>query len=84
MKRFITYFFTYDNGKKGRNIGFVRVDQRADTYHMEVHLQGLGQYRGTGAVFLLRGENRLSGEKVGNIDILAILYYYIDVVSNTK
>lgn len=22
--------------------------------------------------------------KVGNIDILAILYYYIDVVSNTK
>ena len=61
MKRFITYLFTYENGIKGKNIGFIRTDQREDTIDMEIHVQGMGRYQGPAQVYLLVKGDGLQG-----------------------
>jgi hypothetical protein len=55
LKRFITYLFTYEKGEKGKNAGFIRVNQREELLDLEVHVQGLGRCQGKAKVFLLVG-----------------------------
>jgi hypothetical protein len=55
VKRFITYLFTYEKGVKGKNAGFIRVNQREGLLELEVHIQGLGRCQGKARVFLLVG-----------------------------
>ena len=39
MRRFITYLYEYNNGKKLKNVGFARVDEREDRVNMELHIR---------------------------------------------
>lgn len=50
MKRFIRYLYEYDQGKRMRNVGFVKVEQMEDECMVHIHGKGLQ----------LTGENRLS------------------------
>jgi hypothetical protein len=67
MKRFITYLFEYENGKKGKNIGFIRVDVRNAVCRMEIHLHNLYRYQGKGQIYLLVNPENLTGLSIGNI-----------------
>ncbi len=49
MKRFIRYLYEYEQGKRTRNVGFVKVEQ--DDYECTVHVHGKGL--------------RMNGEKLG-------------------
>ena len=69
MKRFITYLFTYENGIKGKNIGFIRTDQREDTIDMEIHVQGMGRYQGPAQVYLLVKGDGLQGIPIGEFSL---------------
>ncbi len=69
MKRFITYLFTYENGIKGKNIGFIRTDQRDDTIDMEIHVQGMGRYQGPAQVYLLVKGDGLQGIPIGEFSL---------------
>lgn len=69
MKRFITYLFTYENGIKGKNIGFIRTDQREDTIDMEIHVQGMGRYQGSAQVYLLVKGDGLQGIPIGEFSL---------------
>ena len=52
MKRFITYLYEYRDGKKTKNVGFLRVDIRKDYVNVEVsvrnymHADGMGKLYG--------------------------------------
>jgi hypothetical protein len=67
MKRFITYLFEYEKGKKGKNIGFIRVDIRNAVCRMEIHLHNLYRYQGKGQIFLFVNPENLTGLLLGNI-----------------
>lgn len=67
MKRFITYLFSYDNGIKGKNVGFIRTNQRDGVNDLEIHVQGLGRYQGLGKVFVLIKSDELKAIPVGSI-----------------
>lgn len=69
MKRFITYLFTYENGIKEKNIGFIRTDQREDTIDMEIHVQGMGRYQGPAQVYLLVKGDGLQGIPIGEFSL---------------
>lgn len=69
MKRFITYLFTYENEIKGKNIGFIRTDQRDDTIDMEIHVQGMGRYQGPAQVYLLVKGDGLQGIPIGEFSL---------------
>ena len=40
IKRFITYIYAYENGTKGINAGFAKVEIRGNECRIEVHLRG--------------------------------------------
>ncbi len=69
MKRFITYLFEYGNGRKGKNIGFIRIDIRNGTCRMEVHVHNLNRFQGKGQIFLLADQGELVGIPVGEMVI---------------
>lgn len=69
MKRFITYLFEYENGRKGKNIGFIRIDIRNGTCRMEVHVHNLNRFQGKGQIFLLADQGELVGIPVGDMVI---------------
>ena len=41
MRRFIRYLYEYENGKRMRNVGFVKVDQSDDECIVHIHGKGL-------------------------------------------
>ena len=41
MKRFIRYLYEYEEGRRLRNVGFVRVDQEETVTTVQVHGKGL-------------------------------------------
>ena len=45
MKRFIRYLYEYDQGKRIRNVGFVKVEQTEEKCSVQVHGKGLGAAR---------------------------------------
>lgn len=67
MKRFITYLFTYENGVKEKNIGFIRSTLRDDIWELDLHIQGMGRYQGNGQIFVLYYEEGLTGALVGDV-----------------
>ena len=50
MKRWIRYLYEYDQGKKLRNVGFVKVEQGEGECSVHIHGKGLH----------MQGENRLN------------------------
>jgi hypothetical protein len=69
VKRFITYLFTYENGRKGKNVGFIRTDIRGEQLELAVHVQGIGRFAGTGQVFLLVKDGTLWGIPLGALAV---------------
>ncbi len=67
MKRFVTYVFTYDNGVKDRNVGFIKTDIRQDGCRMEIHIQNPNRIQGKGTVYLLMKKEELIGVPLGDI-----------------
>jgi hypothetical protein len=69
VKRFITYLFTYENGRKGKNVGFIRTDVKGERLELEVHVQGIGKFSGKGQVFLLVKDGMLWGIPLGGLSV---------------
>lgn len=46
MKRFISYVYIYENGTKGKNVGFIKVELRDTRVQMEIQLRNVGRYQG--------------------------------------
>ncbi len=68
MKRFVTYIYTYEDGKKGNNAGFAKIEIRGADCRVEIHMRGIFAWRGTGRVFLFRkAEDRMEGVRIGEI-----------------
>ncbi len=67
MKRFITYVFEYDNGVKGRNVGFIKADIRGNDCRMEIHLHNWNRCQGKGMVYLLAEDLEPVGIPVGEM-----------------
>ena len=67
MKRFVTYMYEYERGKRGRNIGFVRTDIREDGCRMELQIRGLDRFKGKCPVYLTVNDSQLLGIPVAEI-----------------
>lgn len=53
IKRFITYIYAYENGTKGINTGFAKVEIRGNECRIEVHLRGTPIRMGMDQVYLI-------------------------------
>ncbi len=67
MKRFITYVFEYDNGAKGKNVGFIKTDIRGNDCCMEIHLNNWNRCQGKGTIFLLAKTPEAVGIPIGEM-----------------
>ena len=56
IKRFITYIYAYENGTKGINAGFAKVEIRGNECRIEVHLRGTPIRMGRDQVYLFKEE----------------------------
>jgi len=56
IKRFITYIYAYENGTKGINAGFAKVEIRGNECRIEVHLRGIPIRMETDEVYLFKEE----------------------------
>ena len=71
MKRFVTYIYSYEDRKKGNNVGFAKVDIRGEECRVEIHLRGIYPGRCTCKVFLIREEDgSIIGVPVGEFKIM--------------
>ena len=41
MKRFVTYIYSYEEKKKGKNTGYAKIEIRGNEGRMEIHLRGV-------------------------------------------
>ncbi|MCM1282743.1 MAG: DUF6128 domain-containing protein [Muribaculaceae bacterium] len=58
LRRFVTYIYQYDQGKRGKNAGFIKVDIRDSGCRMELQVRGLEGFKGRAKIFLIvPGEN---------------------------
>ncbi len=69
MKRFITYLYEYDQGRKTKNTGFIRADIRNDIVNMEVCVRNYIRTMETGKVYGLVQQEKLYGVILGDIKI---------------
>ncbi|MCM1106170.1 MAG: DUF6128 domain-containing protein [Blautia sp.] len=53
LRRFVTYIYQYDQGKRGKNVGFIKVDIRDSGCRMEVQVRGLEGFKGRAKIFLI-------------------------------
>lgn len=59
MKRFIRYLYEYENGKRVRNVGFVKVEKNEERYQIQIYGKGLNlgvQKKLDVYVFYMQGE----------------------------
>ena len=69
MKRFVTYLYEYNNGRKAKNTGFIRVDVRGAKVDMEVCVRNGIRSTEKGKVFVLVSQEHVMGIEVGTIHI---------------
>lgn len=61
LRRFVTYIYRYDQGKRGKNAGFIKTDMRSDGCRMEIQARGVDRFSGKAQVYLIvRGEEPLA------------------------
>ncbi len=71
MKRFVTYIYAYEEGKKGSNIGFAKIEIRGEDCRVEVHLRGAYVAQAVCEVYLFRvREGRMEGVRIGEIRLV--------------
>lgn len=51
MRRFVTYLYEYRNGKKEKNVGFLRIDIRGEVLNMEICIKNYLRPDGTGKLY---------------------------------
>lgn len=61
MKRYVTYIYSYEDKKKGSNIGFAKIEIRGEDCRIEIHLRGVYAWQGMCRVYLFR-------EKAGDME----------------
>ena len=68
MKRFVTYIYTYEEGKKGTNAGFAKIEVRGADCRIEIHLKGVFAWRAVRRVYLFRkAGDQIEGIRIGEI-----------------
>lgn len=58
MQRFVTYIYAYDDGQKGGNAGYAKIETRGNTGRVEIHLSGTSVIKGSGEVSFLKGQKQ--------------------------
>lgn len=53
LRRFVTYVYRYDQGKRGKNAGFIKADIRDDGCRMEIQVRGADRFTGRAHVHLI-------------------------------
>lgn len=70
MKRFVTYIYAYEEGKKGNNIGFAKVEIRGMELRMEIHLRGVYASQTKCLVYLFREQSGdMEGVRIGEMQL---------------
>lgn len=70
MKRFVTYIYSYEDNRKGNNVGFAKIELRGDVFHLEIHLRGLLLSRSLCQIYLIRVENSMMiGFPIGKMEL---------------
>lgn len=70
MKRFVTYIYSYEDEKKGNNVGFAKIEIRGEECRIEIHLREV--YIGAAGcmVYLFRRENgEMEGVPLGKMQL---------------
>ncbi|MFR4352503.1 MAG: DUF6128 domain-containing protein [Roseburia sp.] len=70
MKRFVTYIYAYEDGRKGSNIGFAKVEIRGEDCRIELHLRGIYARQSACRVYLFRVDAKdIEGIQIGEIKL---------------
>ncbi|MEE1010377.1 MAG: hypothetical protein UH963_14720 [Agathobacter sp.] len=69
MKRYITYLYAYEDKVKKKNIGYLKITIKDVKVRIEITINNLGQYKGTGEIFFLTQKDRMYGIFMGKMDI---------------
>lgn len=71
MKRFVTYIYSYEDRKKGSNVGFARFEIRGEDCKVEIHMRGIYNGRPGCRVYLFREDaGDIEGIVIGEIKIV--------------
>lgn len=71
MKRFVTYIYSYEDKKKGSNIGFAKIEIRGEECRIEVHLRGAYVKEARCEVFMFReADKAMEGVRIGEMRLL--------------
>lgn len=71
IQRFITYIYAYEEGKKGANKGFAKVEIRGNDCRMEIHIRDIRRGCQTGEIFLFREKDgKMESISVGEMKLL--------------
>lgn len=70
MKRFITYLYEYEQGKKIKNTGFIRVDERNGMVNLQVCVRNYIRSREKGKIYAFFWNNTLTGIVLGEVGII--------------
>ena len=65
MKRFITYLYEYEKGQKGKNTGFIRVDERNGRVVFQISVRNFISSQESGEIYAYVWENGLQGIEIG-------------------
>lgn len=68
MKRFVTYIYAYEEGRKGNNIGFAKAEIRGAELRMEIHMRGVYAAQTDCRVYLFReASGDMEGVQIGEM-----------------
>jgi len=69
LKRFVTYLYEYERGRKTRNVGFMKVDIRDTQVNMEICIRNYIRTTEVGKIYGLVKEENLLGLELGEIKV---------------
>jgi hypothetical protein len=72
VKRFVTYIYAYEEGRKAGNAGFAKIEIRGEESRIEVHVQGICPAGNVCTLYLFRANGEeMQGIEIGELPILA-------------
>lgn len=71
IRRFVTYIYGYEDGEKGENTGFARIEVRQKECRIEIHFRGITGMYSDGEVSLFQEEQgKLQLHPIGKMQIM--------------
>ena len=70
MKRFITYLYEYENGRKGKNTGFIRVDERKGLANMQISVRNLIRSHEKGKAYAMVKDSDIKEFELGEMSVI--------------